>query len=54
MAKSKVYNAAAAKVEEGKFYTPTEAVTLAKETRLEEVQLDRRGRAEARGRPAQG
>ncbi|MGO3660952.1 50S ribosomal protein L1 [Microbacterium gubbeenense] len=31
MAKSKVYNAAAAKVEEGKFYTPTEAVTLAKE-----------------------
>ena len=31
MAKSKVYNAAAAKVEEGKFYTPAEAVTLAKE-----------------------
>ncbi|MBP2437151.1 50S ribosomal protein L1 [Microbacterium amylolyticum] len=32
MAKSKVYNSAAAKVEEGKFYTPTEAVALAKET----------------------
>jgi len=32
MAKSKVYAAAAAKVEEGKFYTPAEAVALAKET----------------------
>ncbi|MTE23476.1 50S ribosomal protein L1 [Microbacterium sp. ZXX196] len=32
MAKSKVYTAAAAKIEEGRFYTPTEAVALAKET----------------------
>ncbi|WP_221585954.1 50S ribosomal protein L1 [Microbacterium sp. G2-8] len=32
MAKSKVYTAAVAKLEEGKFYTPTEAVALAKET----------------------
>jgi large subunit ribosomal protein L1 len=29
---SKAYKAAAAKIEDGKFYTPTEAVTLAKET----------------------
>jgi len=32
MAKSKAYEAALAKIEEGKFYTPTEAVTLARET----------------------
>jgi len=32
MAKSKVYNASAAKVEDGKFYTPSEAVALAKQT----------------------
>ncbi len=32
MAKSKAYNAALAKIEADKFYTPTEAVTLAKET----------------------
>ena len=32
MAKSKAYEAAAAKIEDGKFYTPTEAVALAKET----------------------
>ncbi|OCG72677.1 50S ribosomal protein L1 [Microbacterium sediminis] len=32
MAKSKVYAAAASKLEEGKFYTPAEAVALAKET----------------------
>jgi len=32
MAKSKVYNAAAAQVEDGKFYTPSEAVALAKQT----------------------
>ena len=30
--KSKAYRAAADKIEAGKFYTPTEAVTLAKET----------------------
>ncbi|WP_111718728.1 50S ribosomal protein L1 [Homoserinimonas sp. OAct 916] len=30
--KSKAYRAAAAKIEEGKFYNPTEAVTLARET----------------------
>ena len=30
--KSKAFKAAAAKIEEGKFYTPTEAVALAKET----------------------
>ena len=32
MAKSKAYQAALAKIEEGKFYTPTEAVALARET----------------------
>ncbi len=32
MAKSKAYTAAAAKIADGKFYTPTEAVALAKET----------------------
>ena len=32
MAKSKAYNAAASKIEEGKFYTPADAVALAKET----------------------
>ncbi|NEM92102.1 50S ribosomal protein L1 [Galbitalea soli] len=32
MAKSKAYRAAAEKIEEGKFYTPAEAVTVAKET----------------------
>jgi len=32
MAKSKAYEAAAAKIEAGKFYTPTEAVALARET----------------------
>lgn len=32
MAKSKVYAAAASKLEDGKFYTPAEAVALAKET----------------------
>ena len=32
MAKSKAYRAAAEKIEEGKFYSPTEAVTVAKET----------------------
>ncbi|WP_110589724.1 50S ribosomal protein L1 [Microbacterium suaedae] len=32
MAKSKAYTAAAAKLEEGRFYTPAEAVALAKET----------------------
>ena len=32
MAKSKVYNASASKVEDGKFYTPSEAVALAKQT----------------------
>ena len=32
MAKSKAYRAAADKIEEGKFYSPTEAVTVAKET----------------------
>ena len=32
MAKSKAYIAAAAKIEDGKFYTPAEAVALAKET----------------------
>ncbi|WP_179206683.1 50S ribosomal protein L1 [Microbacterium esteraromaticum] len=32
MAKSKAYNAALAKLEADRFYTPTEAVTLAKET----------------------
>ncbi|CAN5503181.1 50S ribosomal protein L1 [soil metagenome] len=31
-AKSKAYRAAAEKIEEGKFYTPTEAVAVAKET----------------------
>ena len=30
--KSKAYRAAAEKIEEGKFYTPTEAVELARET----------------------
>ncbi|WP_029151368.1 50S ribosomal protein L1 [Microbacterium indicum] len=32
MAKSKLYNEAASKIEEGKFYSPAEAVALAKET----------------------
>lgn len=32
MGKSKAYEAAAAKIEADKFYTPTEAVALAKET----------------------
>ena len=32
MAKSKAYAAAASKIEAGKFYTPSEAVALAKET----------------------
>ena len=32
MTKSKAFKAAVAKIEEGKFYTPTEAVALAKET----------------------
>ena len=32
MAKSKVYEAAAAKIDRDKFYTSTEAVNLAKET----------------------
>ncbi|WP_040163871.1 50S ribosomal protein L1 [Microbacterium gorillae] len=32
MAKSKAYTAALAKIEDGKFYTPSEAVALAKET----------------------
>ena len=32
MAKSKAYLASVAKIEEGKFYAPTEAVVLAKET----------------------
>ncbi|GGD32129.1 50S ribosomal protein L1 [Microbacterium faecale] len=32
MAKSKVYAAAAAKIEEGRFYSPADAVALAKET----------------------
>ena len=30
--RSKAYMAAAAKIEEGRFYTPAEAVTLVKET----------------------
>ena len=30
--KSKAYNEAAAKIEAGKFYSPSEAVNLAKET----------------------
>ncbi|MCA0347611.1 MAG: 50S ribosomal protein L1, partial [Actinobacteria bacterium] len=30
--KSKAYRAAASKIEDGKFYTPAEAVALAKET----------------------
>ena len=32
MAKSKAYKAAVAKIEADRFYTPTEAVALAKET----------------------
>ena len=40
MAKSKAYEAAAAKIEDGKFYTPTEAVALAKETATADIDGD--------------
>ena len=52
--KSKAYRAAAEKIEADKFYTPTEAVTLAKETGSAKFNSHRRGRAQARRRPPQG
>ena len=46
--KSKAYRAAAEKIEDGKYYTPTEAVAVARRDRFEQVRLDRRGRADPR------
>ena len=48
--KSKAYRAAADLIEAGKFYEPTEARQRRPRDRVEEVRLDRRGRAEARRR----